>query len=54
MPRVYALVVNIMTNLFMAPNDPAFNALNDALVRNKLARDADLFSLMSMERQLLK
>ena len=30
-----------MTNLFMAPNDPAFNALNDALVRNKLARDAD-------------
>ena len=27
------VVVNIMTNLFMAPNDPAFNALNDALVR---------------------
>ena len=47
-------VVNIMTNLFMAANDPAFTALNDALVRNKLARDANLFSLMCMARQLLK
>ena len=28
------VVVNIMTNLFMAPSDPAFTALNDALVRN--------------------
>ena len=35
------VVVNIMTNLFMAPTDPAFTALNDALVRNKLGRDAD-------------
>ena len=34
-------VVNIMTNLFMSPNDPAFTALNDALVRNRLGRDAD-------------
>ena len=35
------VVVNIMTNLFMAPNNSAFTALNDALVRNKLVRDAD-------------
>ena len=35
------VAVNIMTNLFMASNDPAFTALNDALVRNKLARDAE-------------
>lgn len=35
------LAVNIMTNLFMAPTDPVFTALNDALVRNKLGRDAD-------------
>ena len=35
------VAVNIMTNLFMASNDPAFTALNDALVRNKLVRDAD-------------
>ena len=35
------VAVNIMTNLFMAPNDPVFTALNDALVRNKLGRDAD-------------
>ena len=35
------VAINIMTNLFMAPNDPAFTALNDALVRNKLGRDAD-------------
>jgi len=31
----------LMTNLFMAPNDPVFAALNDVLVRNKLGRDAD-------------
>jgi metallophosphoesterase (TIGR00282 family) len=35
------VVVNIMTNLFMAPNGLAFTALNDALVRKKLGRDAD-------------
>lgn len=35
------VAVNVMTNLFMAPNDPVFTALNDALVRNKLGRDAD-------------
>ncbi|MDC1382459.1 YmdB family metallophosphoesterase [Candidatus Puniceispirillum sp.] len=35
------VAVNVMTNLFMAPNDPVFTAVNDALVRNKLGRDAD-------------
>ena len=35
------VAVNLMTNLFMAENDPVFPALNDALVRNKLGRDAD-------------
>ena len=35
------VAVNLMTNLFMAANDPVFPALNDALVRNKLGRDAD-------------
>ena len=35
------VAVNLMTNLFMAKNDPVFPALNDALVRNKLGRDAD-------------
>ncbi len=34
-------VVNVMTNLFMAANDPVFAALNGALVRHKLGRDAD-------------
>jgi len=34
------VAVNLMTNLFMAANDPVFPALN-ALVRNKLGRDAD-------------
>jgi len=34
-------VINVMTNLFMAPNDPVFAALDGALVRNRLARDAD-------------
>ena len=34
-------VMNVMTNLFMAPNDPVFLALDDGLVRNKLGRDAD-------------
>lgn len=34
-------VINVMTNLFMAPNDPAFAALDGALTRNKLGRDAD-------------
>ena len=34
-------VVNVMTNLFMAANDPVFAALDGALVRNKLGRDAD-------------
>lgn len=34
-------VVNVMTNLFMAPNDPVFAALDGALVRNRLGRDAD-------------
>ena len=35
------VAVNLMTNLFMTENDPVFPALNDALVRNKLGRDAD-------------
>ena len=35
------VAVNLITNLFMAANDPVFPALNDALVRNKLGRDAD-------------
>ena len=35
------IVVNVMTNLFMAVNDPVFAALDGALVRNKLGRDAD-------------
>ena len=35
------VAVNLMTNLFMAPNNPVFAALNGALVRNKLGRDAD-------------
>ena len=34
-------VVNVMTNLFMAANDPVFSALDGALVRHKLGRDAD-------------
>jgi metallophosphoesterase (TIGR00282 family) len=34
-------VVNVMTNLFMAPNDPVFAALDGALVRNRLGKDAD-------------
>lgn len=34
-------VINIMTNLFMAANDPVFAALDGALVRYKLQRDAD-------------
>jgi len=34
-------VINVMTNLFMAPNDPVFAALHGALVRHKLGRDAD-------------
>ena len=34
-------VVNVMTNLFMAANDPVFAALDGALVRYKLGRDAD-------------
>ena len=34
-------VVNVMTNLFMAVNDPVFAALDGALVRHKLQRDAD-------------
>ena len=38
--RLRLTVVNIMTNLFMAANDPVFTALNDA-GRNKLARDAE-------------
>jgi metallophosphoesterase (TIGR00282 family) len=35
------MVVNVMTNLFMAPTDPVFAALDGALVRNRLGRDAD-------------
>ena len=34
-------VINIMANLFMAPNDPVFPALDGALVRSRLGRDAD-------------
>ena len=34
-------VINVMTNLFMAANDPVFAALDGALVRQKLGRDAD-------------
>ena len=33
--------INVMTNLFMAPNEPVFAALDGALVRNRLERDAD-------------
>ena len=33
--------INVMTNLFMAPNEPVFAALDGALVRNRLGRDAD-------------
>ena len=39
------VVINLMTNLFMAPNDPAFAALDGALVRNKLGRDADFIMI---------
>ena len=34
-------VINVMTNLFMAANNPVFAALDGALVRQKLGRDAD-------------
>ena len=34
-------VVNVITNLFMAANDPVFAALDGALLRHKLGRDAD-------------
>ena len=34
-------VINVMANLFMAPNDPVFPALDGALVRARLGRDAD-------------
>ena len=34
-------VVNVITNLFMSVNDPVFTALDGALVRHKLGRDAD-------------
>ena len=33
--------INVMTNLFMAPNEPVFAALDGALVRNRHGRDAD-------------
>jgi metallophosphoesterase (TIGR00282 family) len=35
------VVVNAITNLFMADYDPVFPAVNGALVRNRLGRDAD-------------
>ena len=35
------VVVNAITNLFMADYDPVFPAINGALVRNRLGRDAD-------------
>jgi hypothetical protein len=35
------VAINVMTNLFMAPNDPVFTVLDGALVRNRLGRDAD-------------
>ena len=34
-------VVNVMTNLFMAANDPVFTTLEGALARHKLGRDTD-------------
>ena len=34
-------VVNVMTNLFMASSEPVFAALDGALIRHKLKRDAD-------------
>ena len=34
-------VVNVMTNLYMAANEPVFRALEGSLVRHKLGRDAD-------------
>ena len=35
------VVINAITNLFMADYDPVFPAINGALVRNRLGRDAD-------------
>ena len=35
------VVVNAITNLFMNDYDPVFPAVNGALVRNQLGRDAD-------------
>ena len=34
-------VINVMTNLFMAANDPVFATLDGAMVRHKLGRDTD-------------
>lgn len=39
------VVVNVMTNLYMAANDPVFAAVDGALVRNKLGRDADFIMI---------
>jgi len=38
-------VVNVITNLFMADYEPVFPAVNAALVRNKLGRDADFIMI---------
>ena len=38
-------VINAITNLFMADYDPVFPAINGALVRNKLGRDADFIMI---------
>ena len=39
------VVINAITNLFMAEYDPVFPAINGALVRNRLGRDADFIMI---------
>ena len=39
------VVVNAITNLFMSDYDPVFPAVNGALVRNQLGRDADFIMI---------
>ena len=39
------VVINAITNLFMADYDPVFPAVNGALVRNQLGRDADFIMI---------
>jgi metallophosphoesterase (TIGR00282 family) len=39
------VVINAITNLFMSDYDPVFPAVNGALVRNQLGRDADFIMI---------